>query len=48
MTVHIAPAAESRIAAGYGIASRRALTLAVLAIAGIGTLVVWGLSVLTA
>ncbi|MGA2282850.1 MAG: hypothetical protein ABSH07_04090 [Candidatus Dormibacteria bacterium] len=37
---------QNRVAAGYGTASRRAIALAVTAIAGLGVLVVWGLSAL--
>ena len=47
MTIHhssLPP--EPRVAAGYGMASPRAIALAVTAIAGLGALVVWGLSVL--
>ncbi|MGA9114412.1 MAG: hypothetical protein WB802_11545 [Candidatus Dormiibacterota bacterium] len=37
---------EPRVTAGYGMASRRAIVLAVTAIAGVGVLVVWGLTAL--
>jgi hypothetical protein len=47
MTIrHSSLPSEPRVAAGYGMASRRAIVLAVAAIAGLGALVVWGLSVL--
>ena len=37
---------EPRVSAGYGMASRRAIVLAVTAIAGVGVLVVWALTAL--
>ncbi len=40
------PPTEPRITAGYGMASRRAVALAVTAMATLGVLVVWGLSLL--
>jgi len=47
MTTHPATLpTEPRIAAGYGTASRRAVLLAVTALAGLGALVVWGLTAL--
>ncbi len=45
MMLRTAPT-EPRIAAGYGTTTRRALTIAIVAIAGVGSLLVWGLSVL--
>ena len=41
-------ATETPVTAGYGSASRRAITFSVLALAGVGGLVVWALSVLFA
>jgi hypothetical protein len=45
-TRHTSLPTAPRVAAGYGTASLRAIVLAVTAIAGLGALVVWGLSVL--
>jgi hypothetical protein len=45
MTLHTASApTEPRVAAGYGMASPRAIAVAVSLIAGLGALLVWGLS----
>jgi hypothetical protein len=47
MILHTAPlSTEPHLTAGYGSASRRTLAIAVMAIAGMGTLLVWGLSLL--
>ena len=47
MTIHTASfPTETRAAAGYGIASRRAIVLAVSFLAVLGALVVWVLSAL--
>jgi hypothetical protein len=47
MTIHHSGlSSEPRVAAGYGTASPGAILLAVSALAGLGALVVWGLTAL--